>query len=629
MMAAAAPAMLPGAGEPASPDRPSIESGQVTIHARGYLGQEMQLETSGTLTDPWENLDSQNADSTGRVSFTEPVDSVNRFYRVLGVPMELPLVYPLEETRPDCPAPPLPAFEELPEIIPLTDPFLWSDGSGRIQNFGEWGCRRAEIKAEFEEYEIGPKPPRPENITATYAGGVLTVNITENGETLTLTSAILLPQGEGPFPAIIGMGSDTGSLPSDIFSSRGIVRIPFNFGQVMAHTQVRGEEPINRLYPDLTYMGAYCAWSWGVSRLIDGLELVQEQLPVDLERIGVTGCSFAGKMALWAGAFDERIALTIAQEPGGGGAAAWRVSELLPGVETLGATNHAWFMESMFRFSGSSVSRLPMDHHELMAMVMPRALLVLGNPDYTWLAEESGYVSSRAAREVWKAFGIGDRMGFSIVAGHSHCSLPESQRPEVEAFVDKFLMGIQDVDTNVVIHPFEEVNYGRWTAWWGTDDPVFPKDDSLILTLEPECGTVGESWAIREDAAVSNGKYVQVKPGYSSRTKSPPTPEGHVSLEFSVDKAGEYDLYWLTQGSSSEPSSFWVELDDELPRAMGTSSTNGWEWQKISTLQLEAGVHTLSIGYRFEGSKLDKIMITDYPYPPDPGLGPEADNLCP
>jgi len=96
-----------------------------------------------------------------------------------------------------------------------------------------------------------------------------------------------------------------------------------------------------------------------------------------------------------------------------------------------------------------------------------------------------------------------------------------------------------------------------------------------------------------------------------------------------VDKAGEYDLYWLTQGSSSEPSSFWVELDDELPRAMGTSSTNGWEWQKISTLQLEAGVHTLSIGYRFEGSKLDKIMITDYPYPPDPGLGPEADNLCP
>jgi hypothetical protein len=32
------------------------------------------------------------------------------------------------------------------------------------------------------------------------------------------------------------------------------------------------------------------------------------------------GCSYADKMALFAGAFDERIALTIAQESGGGGA---------------------------------------------------------------------------------------------------------------------------------------------------------------------------------------------------------------------------------------------------------------------------------------------------------------------
>jgi hypothetical protein len=50
-------------------------------------------------------------------------------------------------------------------------------------------------------------------------------------------------------------------------------------------------------------------------------------------------------------------------------------------------------------------------------------------------------VSARAAKEVWKAFGIGDRMGWSIVAGHGHCQLPESQYPEVEAFIDKFLLG--------------------------------------------------------------------------------------------------------------------------------------------------------------------------------------------
>lgn len=109
---------------------------------------------------------------------------------------------------------------------------------------------------------------------------------------------------------------------------------------------------------------------------------MQDDLPVNLERLAVTGCSFAGKMALFAGAFDERITLTIAQEPGGGGAAAWRVSETMGNVEKLGATSRAWFMESMFQFSGGNVWKLPMDHHELMAMVAPRALLVLGNPDY-------------------------------------------------------------------------------------------------------------------------------------------------------------------------------------------------------------------------------------------------------
>ena len=131
----------------------------------------------------------------------------------------------------------------------------------------------------------------------------------------------------------------------------------------MAHTQTRGREPINTLYPDLTYMGAYSAWSWGISRLIDGLELVSADLPIDLHHLGLTGCSFAGKMALFGGAFDERIALTIAQEPGGGGAAAWRVSETLGNVEKLGSTNSAWFMTSMFLFASSNVSKLPEDHH--------------------------------------------------------------------------------------------------------------------------------------------------------------------------------------------------------------------------------------------------------------------------
>jgi hypothetical protein len=201
--------------------------------------------------------------------------------------------------------------------------------------------------------------------------------------------------------------------------------------------------------------------------LIDGLEIVGvEASRIDVSHLAVTGCSFAGKMALYAGAFDERIALTISQEPGGGGVAAWRVSETLGEVETLGRTNFAWFLESMKQYELENVSRLPMDHHELAALIAPRALLVLGNPDYEWLADESGYVSCQAARKVWEAFGIEDRMGFSIVAEHMHCMLPESQYPEVEAFVEKFLLGKQEVNTIVTkAEMFKDVDYKKWMPW--------------------------------------------------------------------------------------------------------------------------------------------------------------------
>ena len=385
---------------------------------------------------------------------------------------KIPLVYTQENRGEKFAKPAMPDLSQLPVIEPLTDPFSWSNGKGRSTKFRDWSKRRNEIGAEIQHYEIGIKPVRPKNIKAEYENDTLTVKITVNGETLTLTSKIILPEGKGPFPAVIGIGRGSGSLPPDLFSTRNIVQIPFNFTQVMAWQQKRGSEPINKLYPELVHMGAYSAWSWGVSRLIDGLELVAEKLPVDLNYIGITGCSFAGKMALYAGAFDERIALTIAQESGGGGAAAWRVSETLGNVETLGKTSHVWFLEDLFRFS-NDVSKLPFDHHELMAMVAPRALLCLGNPDYEWLADESGYVSCKAAGRVWEAFGIADRFGFSIAGGHGHCQLPDFQRAEVEAFIDKFLLGKKNVDTKVEKHPYPNADFARWTNWWGTKNPVF------------------------------------------------------------------------------------------------------------------------------------------------------------
>ncbi len=379
----------------------------------------------------------------------------------------IPLVYNVENTSDGFPAIELPTLEQAVEIQTLPDPFAWADGSGRSTKFKDWKRRRSEIIQQMQHYELGPKPMvSKDSLEAWMDSDTLVVIVHEKGQTLTLRASIKYPEGEGPFPAIIGVGFPTGSLPREIFEERNIAGIAFNFTQVMSHTQKRGEEPINKLYPEHVAMGAYSAWPWGVSRLIDGLEIVGEASRIDLSHIGITGCSFAGKMALYAGAFDERITLTIAQEPGGGGMNSWRVSETLGNVETLGRTNRSWFLESMFQYAEKNVSRLPMDHHELAALIAPRALLVLGNPDYEWLAEESNYVSCQAARKVWEAFGIEDRMGFSIVADHMHCMLPESQYPEVEAFVDKFLLGKQEIDTHVTkAEMFKDVDYQKWMPW--------------------------------------------------------------------------------------------------------------------------------------------------------------------
>ena len=89
---------------------------------------------------------------------------------------------------------------------------------------------------------------------------------------------------------------------------------------------------------------------------------------------------------------------------------------------------------------------------------------MLGNTDYRWLADESGYVSMSAAATVWQHFGIADRVGFSILGGHPHCMLPEAQYPAVKAFINRFLLGGNDDTSNVRFAPdfTGKVDLSRW-----------------------------------------------------------------------------------------------------------------------------------------------------------------------
>ena len=403
--------------------------------------------------------------------------------------LKIPLVYKLEKPVEEYPLPPLPTADELaaqypdveafaPDMFGLPDPFKLSNGT-RITQFSQWEQRRAEILAYLGNYEQGMKPGKPESVVATRNGNQMAVAVTHNGVTLNLTTNIQMPTnaGDGPYPVVIGMGGGAnGTL------AQGAIRI-----QVSNNQLGRGATAaFGRMYPELAgdLGGDYIAWSWGASRLIDGMEQLVEQglLNADLSRIATYGCSFAGKESLYAGALDERIALTVVQESGGGGINSWRISDQVvldniengdseTEVERVNNTNYSWFSPKLKDFQGRT-ALLPFDHHELIALIAPRAVLIHGNPDFVWMSDKGGFTSMLGAYEVWKAMGIEDRFGWDFSDTHGHCSLPASQVSAIEMFRDKFLLGIDRPTETIRKDPAERYLYGlsadvdHWIGSW-------------------------------------------------------------------------------------------------------------------------------------------------------------------
>jgi hypothetical protein len=532
----------------------------------------------------------------------------------------IPLVYKVENTGARYAAPVFPDFGHLPIVRPLPDAFRSVDGS-RDSSFPKWEQRRNEIKAAIERYEIGPKPDCLDcTITAKYmppaagaeatARGKLTVVVTRKGRSLTLTSGVSLPlptAGAGPYPVLIAMtfmeaagGPNYGRLPASVFSGLPVATVDFVHNQTAAYSRTNPSDhrsdPFYQLYPELcagvctgpSNSGEYAAWSWGVSRLIDGMILASKQkenpLPIDTGRLAVTGCSYAGKMALFAGAFDERIALTIAQENGGGGAASWRVSRTIEpqgSVENIDDTNYDWFSGEMKQFAGDNVYKLPTDHDELMAMVAPRALLETGNSDYYWLSNRSNYVSARATQRIYKTFGIGDRFGFYIDGGHAHCGTLPVEAPALASFVNRFLLGHASEKTDVEVHPFPDLDYSRWTAWWGgnrKEDPTFPNTwntgASIVMPMEKGL----KAMPIHPGDVVKGGYQVQIPGVHPEATVT--FGSGSVQADVGCPDGTSYVLTVpMTAGqsysipASNEPDLIWTPPNSDAYQ--GSSAASG------------------------------------------------------
>jgi (4-O-methyl)-D-glucuronate---lignin esterase len=324
---------------------------------------------------------------------------------------------------------------ELPELKQLPNPFAFLDGSP-VRTKEDWVRRRGELKGLFEDYEYGHLPPKPEKMTvkrgdiqedeaARIARQDLELTLEHAGKTLVLHVNLTLPlKPAGPVPVLVqgGFGrpgnAQAPGKPAprpnrlNVFTDRGYAVAELNFQEAAIDNKDRGRTAgVYQLFGDKIDCGALMAWAWGISRVIDAIETESR---IDARKIVVTGHSRYGKAALLAGAFDDRIALTVPSHSGCSGAAPYRFiygkSEQLQN-----AVGYApqWFRPDFNQFVGK-VERLPVDQHLLRALVAPRALLATEGTQDSWTNPEGSQLTHLAARKVYEFLGAPDRISIKF-----------------------------------------------------------------------------------------------------------------------------------------------------------------------------------------------------------------------
>ncbi|GAA1873297.1 cellulose-binding domain-containing protein [Myceligenerans crystallogenes] len=347
----------------------------------------------------------------------------------------------------------------------LPDPFLGLNGT-RIDQKSDWRCRRAEIKKLAENTIYGAKPGKPERVTGTVTSSNITVNVSHQGRSSSFSASVQTPGGTGPFPAVIvygGFGADTSTI-----TGQGVAVISYDPTKVGAEGTSRGNKQgaFYGIYGANSSTGLLAAWGWGASRIIDVVEAAGGAV-LRTDSFGVTGCSRYGKGAFVAGAFDQRIDLTMPIESGGGGSPILRGLASEAGAQSPSSSygEQPWLGDAFAGYQNNT-SGLPVDTHSVIGMIAPRGLFIMENPHVDWLGARSGANAALAGREIYAALGVQPNISYiSNVSDGTHCATRSEWRTPLQQNLQAFLKGSGSAPGVFQVSSSKPGNLSQWRTW--------------------------------------------------------------------------------------------------------------------------------------------------------------------